>query len=185
MAVIRGSNVRPGFALLYALVMSHWTSYRLTRLRTQIVRRRFAAFGHGGTISFQTRILEPARISVGDRSSIPNTSVIDGRGGLEIGNDCLLGFENVILTSTHASARTDVPIRAQGMFEKKVIIGDDVWTGCRVVILPGVTIGSHVIVGAGSVVTNDLPDYSVCGGVPARVIRDRREDSRGTEAYVT
>lgn len=181
MAVIRGSNIRPGLTLLYTLVMSHWTSYRLTKLRTQILRGRFAAFGVGGTISFGTRILEPARISVGDRSSIPNTSVIDGRGGLEIGNDCLLGFENVILTSTHDSERVDIPIRSQGMFQRKVIIGNDVWTGCRVVILPGVSIGSHVIIGAGSVVTQDVPDYSVCGGVPARVIRDRRDDRNGQD----
>jgi acetyltransferase-like isoleucine patch superfamily enzyme len=67
-----------------------------------------------------------------------------------------------------------VPIRDQGMYQRRVTIGDDVWTGCRVVIVPGVTIGSHVIIGAGSVVINDVPEWVVCGGVPARVLRDRR-----------
>lgn len=176
MAIIRGTNVTPAFGLAYSVAMSRWTSPRLARLRTRLVGARFASFGEGSTISFGTRILEPARIDVGARSTIPNTTVLDGRGGLHIGDDCLLGFENVIITSTHRSASVEVPIREQGMYEGKVTIGDDVWTGCRVVIVPGVTIGSHAIIGAGSVVTRDLPEWAVCAGVPARVIRDRRDE---------
>jgi acetyltransferase-like isoleucine patch superfamily enzyme len=174
MAVIRGSNVPTAFAWAYDLAISRWTTPRLSRLRTRVVGAKFASFGPGSSISFGCRILEPSRINVGARTTIPNTSVIDGRGGLDIGDDCLIGFENVILTSTHESASTEVPIRDQGMYQRRVTIGDDVWTGCRVVIVPGVTIGSHVIIGAGSVVINDVPEWAVCGGVPARVLRDRR-----------
>ena len=54
-------------------------------------------------------------------------------------------------------------------------IGDDVWIGTNVIILPGVNIGSHCIIGAGAVVTKDVPDYAVVGGVPAKVIRYRTE----------
>lgn len=175
MAVIRGSNIGPVFERAYELMISRWTTRRLTRLRTRLLRARFGSLGNGSSVSFQCRILDPARINVGQRSSIPNWSVLDGRGGLDIGDDCLLGFENVILTSTHESASIDVSIRQQGMYAKKVTIGDDVWTGCRVVIVPGVTIGSHAIIGAGSVVTRDVPEWAVCAGVPARVIRDRRD----------
>jgi len=174
MATIKGSNIGPAFELAYEMVISRWTTRQLTRVRSRVVGARFASFGSSSRISFQSRILEPARISVGERSSIPNWSVLDGRGGLDIGDDCLLGFENVILTSTHESASTHIPIRVQGMYQKKVVIGDDVWTGCRVVIMPGVTIGSHSIIGAGSVVTRDVPAWTICAGVPARVIRDRR-----------
>ncbi len=127
-------------------------------------------------MSFGTRILEPNRIRVGSRSTIPNSSVIDGRGGLTIGDDCLLGFENIILTSTHAADRVDVSVIDQGMVSAPVFIGDDVWTGCRVVILPGVRIGSHAVIGAGSVVTKDVPDWAVAAGIPAKFIRDRRDD---------
>lgn len=175
MAAIRGDGVPRWFSYAYELAVSRWTHHRLARLRTSLLRRYFAALGHRSSVSFQTRILEPANIYVGSRSSIPNTSVIDGRGGLHIGDDCLLGFENVILTSTHESASVALPIREQGMYRAPVRIGNDVWTGCRVVIVPGVTIGDHVIVGAGSVVTHDVPDWAVVGGVPARVIRDRRD----------
>jgi acetyltransferase-like isoleucine patch superfamily enzyme len=180
MEVIRGDGVPGWFSVLYRLMISRWTNPHLGRLRVRLLRRYFGALGAQTSVSFGTRILEPARIRVGQRSTIPNTSVIDGRGGLAIGNDCLIGFENVILTSTHESSRLDLPIRAQGMYQAPVRIGDDVWTGCRVVIVPGVTIGDHAIVGAGSVVTRDVPPWAVVGGVPAKFIRDRRDAADGS-----
>lgn len=175
MAIIRGTNVQRWFSVAYHFAISRWTSSRLSRLRARLLAPYFESFGAQVTVSFGTRILEPGRIRIGDRSLIPNASVFDGRGGLRIGDDCLLGFENVIITSTHNSGRTDQVIRMQGMYSAPVSIGDDVWTGCRVTILPGVTIGSHAIIGAGSVVAADIPEWAVAGGVPARVIRDRRD----------
>ena len=177
MATINGSNISPAFTLLYELAVSRWTTRRLARLRLRLLRPKFALLGNGARVSFQTRILEPAKIRIGERSVIPNWSVLDGRGGLQIGDDCLLGFENIILTSTHESSSIDLPIKNQGMYQSPVHIRDDVWTGCRVVVLPGVTIGSRAIIAAGSVVTKDIPPWSVAGGVPARVIRDRRDES--------
>jgi len=174
-ASISGAGVPKWLSLAYETTISHWTLPRLARKRVNLLRPYFAAFGAKSTISFETRIIEPRKISVGDRSNIPNWSVIDGRGGLRIGDDCMLGFENIILTSTHRSDSLEVPMRTQGMYSAPVKIGNDVWTGCRVVIVPGVTIGDHVIVGAGSVVTKDVPDWAIVGGVPARVIRDRRD----------
>ena len=73
----------------------------------------------------------------------------------------------------------DVPIMLQGGIERKlVVIGNDVWIGTRVIIMPGVHIGNHVIIGANSVVTHDIPDYSVAAGSPARVVRKRKEEVR-------
>ena len=64
----------------------------------------------------------------------------------------------------------------QGFEPEQIMhIGDDVWIGTNVIILPGVNIGSHCIIGAGSVVTKDVPDYAIVGGVPAKVIRYRTE----------
>lgn len=62
-------------------------------------------------------------------------------------------------------------IDQQGITTKPIVIGDDVWIGANSVILPGVTLGSHVIVAAGAVVTKDIPDNCVVAGVPARVIK--------------
>ena len=66
---------------------------------------------------------------------------------------------------------------------KPVIIGDDVWIGGRVIILPGVTIGNGAIVGAGAVVTRDVPEYAIVGGVPAKVIKMRTQNSAHLNSY--
>ena len=64
----------------------------------------------------------------------------------------------------------------QGYYEEKpIVIGDDVWIGGHVIVLPGVHIGTGAIVGAGAVVTKDVPDYAVVGGNPARIIKSRKE----------
>ena len=170
MAIIRGEGVPTWFSLAYNLLISRWTSPRLTRYRTRMVRRYLGALGPRSTVSFGTRLLEPSRIRVGAGSSIPNTSVLDGRGGIAIGDDCLIGFESIILTSTHNSGSIELSMSEQGMYSAPVQIGDDVWTGCRVIVLPGVTIGDHAIVGAGSVVTKDVAAWAIVGGVPARFI---------------
>lgn len=176
MATIHGSEITRSFAFVYHVVLSRLTGPSSAPWRTRLLRSKFEHFGQRSRVSFGTRILEPNRIRVGSRSTIPNSSVIDGRGGLTIGDDCLLGFENIILTSTHAADRVDVSVIDQGMVSAPVFIGDDVWTGCRVVILPGVRIGSHAVIGAGSVVTKDVPDWAVAAGIPAKFIRDRRDD---------
>lgn len=181
MASIVGSNVPKWFSWAYELSISRWTHPRLSRVRVRLLRRYCDSLGLRSTLSFQTRIIEPARISVGNRTILPNWSVLDGRGGLRIGDDCMIGFENVILTSTHRSESVDIPMRDQGMYSAPVTIGDDVWTGCRVVILPGVTIGDHAIVAAGSVVTHDVAAWAIVGGVPAKQIRDRRAASASSE----
>ena len=62
-------------------------------------------------------------------------------------------------------------IDEQGISTKPVVIGDDVWIGSNAVILPGVTIGQHVVVAAGAVVTKDVPPYSLVGGIPAKEIK--------------
>ena len=89
-----------------------------------------------------------------------------------------IGEELKVVTQNHRSDRTDIPMQQQGMAEEKeVVIGDDVWIGHRVILLPGVHIGNGSIIGAGAVVTRDIPDYSVAVGVPARVIRNRKDQA--------
>ena len=121
----------------------------------------------GATISTSLRI--------GDRSGVGIDCIC--AGSVTIGNNVMMAPECVILTRNHAFDRTDIPMGEQGVQqEKPVIIGNDVWLGQRVIILPGVHIGNGVIVGAGAVVTKDVPDYAVVAGNPARIIKYRKTD---------
>ena len=95
------------------------------------------------------------------------------RGPLKIGRDVLMGPECVILTTNHNFSKRESPIRLQGSTSKPVLIGDDVWIGQRVMIMPGVNIGNGAIIGAGAVVTKDVPPYTIVGGAPAKVIKSR------------
>ena len=97
------------------------------------------------------------------------------RGGeIVIGDYVMMGPECVIYTSSHSHTRTDIPMQKQGFEESEnVVIGNDVWIGRRVSIMPGVKIGNGCIIGTGAVVTKSIPDYTVAVGVPAKVVRKR------------
>lgn len=92
---------------------------------------------------------------------------------IEIGKNSLLGPGVHLITGTHIFKDTSVPIKFQDSEHKKIEIGDDVWLGALVVVLNGITIGKGSVVGAGSVVTKDIPEYSIAVGVPAKVIKKR------------
>ena len=87
-----------------------------------------------------------------------------------------MGPDVVIMTTAHAWEDPDVPIRLQGDVPiDPVAIGDDVWLGTRVIVMPGVTIGTGAVIGSGSIVTKDVAEYDVVAGVPAKHIRWRKD----------
>ena len=108
-------------------------------------------------------------VIIGDHSriGIHNTII----GPVTIGNHVNLAQGITVTALNHNFDDTDKRIDEQGVSTKAVTIGDDVWIGANAVILPGVTIGRHAVVAAGAVVTKDVPDYCVVGGVPAKIIR--------------
>lgn len=115
-------------------------------------------------------------LSLGNNSGIGYNCIIQGT--VTIGNDVMMGPDVLIYTSNHAFDRTDIPMCKQGyQQERPVTIGNDVWIGARVIILPGVTIGDGVIIGAASVVTKNLPPFTICAGNPARVLKERSASS--------
>jgi galactoside O-acetyltransferase len=116
------------------------------------------------------------RISIGDRVSLNSNVCIDAAedGEIEIGNDVLMGPNVVIRASDHSFGDADRPVNQQGHSGDRIVIEDDVWLGGNVVIVGGVTVGAHSVIGAGAVVTRDIEPYSIAIGIPARAVGDRK-----------
>ena len=112
-------------------------------------------------------------IIIGMNTSIGLRNFLHGGGGIRIGKDCLLGPDVRIFSLNHNFGDTVRLIRLQGESRSEIIIEDNVWVGAGTTILPGVRIGSGSIIGAGSVVTNNVGMNSVMAGVPARLIKSR------------
>ena len=127
-------------------------------------------------------------MSIGDRCLIGRGSGIVAHEFVEIGDDVFTGHHVYVTDANHGYREVDVPIGRQFAPPRPVRIGSGSWLGHGTIVLPGSTIGRHVVVGAGAVVTGELPDFCVAVGNPARVIRrymtgrgwvdvDREEDA--------
>lgn len=112
-------------------------------------------------------------LRLGERCSVNPFTLLSGFGGLTIGNDVRIGSHCVILSSTHQFDQPDLSIREQGVVPRATVIEDDVWFGAGCTVLGGVRIGRGAVIGAGAVVTRDLPAGSIAMGVPARVSGSR------------
>jgi len=123
-----------------------------------------------GMVPGQECITNPV-VSIGDRCLIGRGSGIVGHFSIEIGDDVWTGHNVYITDQNHGYEDVSLPISKQSQPERAVKIGSGSWLGYRSVVLPGVTIGEHCVIGANSVVTRDVPSYSVAVGVPARVIK--------------
>jgi maltose O-acetyltransferase len=109
-----------------------------------------------------------ARVSIGDHTFINYGSLVSAYKHIEIGHHCLLGHYLTLLDNNeHDVEQLDVPAPSA-----PIVIGDHVWIGSRVIILPGVSIGHGAAVGAGSVVTKSIPPRCLAVGNPARVLRE-------------
>jgi maltose O-acetyltransferase len=128
--------------------------------------------GHNCNIQKQTTF--SSRCKIGDNSGIGRYSTL--YGPVTIGNNVMMGPYCTIYTQNHAYGDLSRPMNTQGFTpEQAVYIGDDVWIGGHCIILPGVQIGQGAIIGAGSVVTRDVPSYAIVGGNPAQIIKYRTQ----------
>lgn len=115
---------------------------------------------------------EGSILTIGDRTRIGTDAVIACGSSVIIGESVLIAARCYIADYSHAFDRPDVPVMQQGAsVPKPVMIGSGSWLGINVSILPGVTLGRNCVVAAGSVVTKSFPDYSVVGGVPAKLLK--------------
>ena len=125
--------------------------------------------GEGSYLHMGCKFFNPGGINIGQDTIIGDRVLLDGRAALTIGNHVDIASEAMIYNSEH-----DINDGHFSAKEEKVEIEDYVFIGPRAIVLPGVRIGKGAIVGAGAVVTNDVDNYQVVGGVPAQVIGERK-----------
>ena len=146
-----------------------------------IMNERYIAIGAGtiigpyvslsaGMVPGQQCLTNPV-VRIGDRCLIGRGSGIVGHLSIDIGDDVWTGHYVYITDQNHGYADLQVPISMQAQPERPVSIGDGSWLGHGTVVLPGAQIGRHVVIGANSVVSGVIPDYSVAVGAPARVVK--------------
>jgi acetyltransferase-like isoleucine patch superfamily enzyme len=124
---------------------------------------------------FNFRDLPQAEIRIGKNCFIGEFNVVRGQGGVTIGDDVYTGPMVQIVAVNHMYDDPTRLIRQQGITAQGITIEDDVWIGANAVILDGVTVGRGSVIGAGAVVANDIPPYSIAVGTPAKPIKDRRQ----------
>ena len=114
-----------------------------------------------------------AKISIGERTTVGFYTFIYASENIEIGKDCLIAPFVYIVDSDH-SIEPDQNINVQPNITSTIKIGDDVWIATGAKILKGVSIGKGAIIAAGAVVKNNVPPYSIVGGMPAKIIGNRK-----------
>ena len=141
-------------------------------LRSYLVSRFAERCGKGVRVKHNADI--SPNIRIGNHSELGTRCIIHSH--VTLGNDVIMGPDVKIYSRNHNYSSLAEPIRLQGKIQKTTLIGDDVWIGANVLILPGVRVGNHAVIAGGAVVTKDVPEYAVVGGNPARVIKRRGSD---------
>ncbi len=171
--------VRKLFNPLFVYKKGKRTSIRSTA-RMDILPKYLFYLGNAGIIEDYTVINNV----LGD-VIIGNNSLIGLRctviGPVEIGNDVLLAQNIVLSGQNHGYEDISMSIREQKSITKKIVIKDQAWIGANAVIVAGVTVGKHSIVAAGSVVTKDVPDFSIVGGNPAKILKQYNAETKDWE----
>lgn len=137
-------------------------------IRNTIYRLAGIKMGKGSTLHMGARFFQPNNIKIGQGSILGDHIFLDGRAKLTIGNHVDIASQVMIYNSEH-----DLSDPTMKAVTQPVKIGDYVFIGPRAIILPNVKIGNGAVVAAGAVVTKDVPDQAIVGGVPAKIIGQR------------
>jgi len=139
-------------------------------MRSFLVRNYLKECGKSPNVKYGAEISPNA--TVGDFSEVGTRSMV--QANVHMGSYVIMGPDVKIYSRNHKFDSLEIPIAQQGKNYYETFIGDDVWIGANVVITAGCRIGNHCVIAAGAVVTKDIPDYSIAGGVPAKVIKSRK-----------
>ena len=169
-AVPKIGNRIYNYWLDFELMLLRWVGHiPVHSIRKLIYRLAGTKIDKGSTIHMWARFFQPSNISIGKDTIVGDHVFLDGRAPITIGNHVDIASSVLIYNSEHDINKDDFSAR-----EEPVEIGDYVFIGPRAIILPGVKIGKGAILGAGAVVTKDVPDFAIVGGVPAKVIGERK-----------
>ena len=158
-------------ALGFYIANNFFMKFPSYRLRHWFLRRVCGIkIGNGSSINMRC-FVTGSNIEIGDNTVINREVYLDGRAGIKIGNRVNISHQVAIQTLTH-----DPQCPYFNCEVKPVVIEDYAWLGTRALIMPGVTIGKGAVIGAGAVVSKDIPPYAIAVGNPARVVKERNRD---------
>jgi acetyltransferase-like isoleucine patch superfamily enzyme len=135
----------------------------------RVVLGRWSWIGHGSKIR-----AHEGEVSIGAKSVLGQEVTISCYQHVSIGRECIVADRAMFIDFDHGVVEAERPIRAQGIYKRDVRVGSNCWVGYGASFLRGVTVGDNCVVGTYAVVTRDVPDDAVVGGVPARTLRMRR-----------
>jgi acetyltransferase-like isoleucine patch superfamily enzyme len=141
--------------------------------RARVQLGRWSWIGHGCKV----RVHE-GELIVGAKSVLGQECTISAFQHVSIGRECIIADRAMMIDFDHGMVEVERPIREQGIYKRDVRIGHNVWIGYGACILRGVTVGDNAVVGTSAVVTCDVPENAVVGGIPAKVIRMRKVPRR-------
>jgi acetyltransferase-like isoleucine patch superfamily enzyme len=181
----RNHMLTPGYALLVARWL--WLKLRWRgRLRTdgvcfvcprvkfEIGRGATVTLGRWSWIGHGTKVrVHEGELEIGAKSVLGQECTISAFQHVSIGRECIIADRVMMIDFDHGMVEVERPIRLQGIYKRDVNVGHNVWIGYGACILRGVTVGDNAVIGTSSVVTCDVPDNAVVGGIPARLIRMR------------
>jgi len=160
-----------GVCQLFLLLCKYCPTRIGIAIRYVLICRLARSCGDNVAIFEGVHLFGIKNIDFGNNISIHEMCYVDGAGGLRIGSDVSIAHGSTIMTTDHDYSDPRVKIREAKALSGAVTIGCDVWIGAGVRILAGQTIGSRVVIGAGAVVTRDVPSGSLAVGVPAKCIK--------------
>jgi acetyltransferase-like isoleucine patch superfamily enzyme len=164
-----------GLRMQFTMLLGHVPG-RLPR--TALARRVLGLRIEPGAILYQWRDLrEPSGIEIGAGTVVGHWATVDGRRGVRIGRHVNLSSEVALWTLQHDPDDPAFSVRGG-----PIVIEDHAWISFRATILPGVTVGRGAVVAAGAIVTKDVPEYAIVGGIPATRIGTRSRDLDYTPA---
>jgi maltose O-acetyltransferase len=161
------------YVLDFELMVLRWVAHVPShQFRKLFYRLAGIKIGKGSTIHMWASFFEPNGIKIGEDTIIGDHAFLDGRATLTIGNHVDVASSVMIYNSEHDLESESFSARTQ-----PVQIGDYVFIGPRAIILPGVKVGKGAVVAAGAVVTSDVPEFTIVGGVPAKIIGHRKNNN--------